>query len=77
MRIVYNFDNGWQTGKWESVSDRATRAEAELSAASFSVHIVNFNRIRHPLQLSLASYGMDRKWCLVLEEKTPCDSDES
>ena len=29
------FDNGWQTGKWESVSDRATRAEAELSAASF------------------------------------------
>ena len=77
VRIAYNFDNGWQTGKWESVSDRATRAETELSAASFSVHIVNFNRVRHPLQLSLASYGMDRKLCLVLEEEPPCDSDGS
>ena len=77
VRIAYNFDNGWQTGKWESVSDRATRAETELSAASFSVHIVNFNRVRHPLQLSLASYGMDGKWCLVLEEEPPCDSDGS
>jgi hypothetical protein len=35
-------------GKWESVSDRETRAEAELSPASFSVHIVNFNRVLQP-----------------------------
>jgi hypothetical protein len=59
--VAYNFDNGWQTGKWESVSDRATRAEKELSAAVISVHIVNFSRVLHPLQLrlSLASYGME------------------
>ena len=82
-QCVFKLHNGhgWQTGtrkpEWESVSDRATRAETELSAASFSVHIVNFNRVRHPLQLSLASYGMDGKWCLVLEEEPPCDSDGS
>ncbi len=55
IQVAYNFANGWQTGKWESVSIRATRAEAELSTAFFSVHIVNFDRARHPIQLSLAS----------------------
>ena len=30
VRVAYKFDNGWKTGKWESVSDRATRAESVL-----------------------------------------------
>ena len=27
VRVAYKFDNGWQTEKWESVIDRATRAD--------------------------------------------------
>jgi hypothetical protein len=45
VRVAYKFDNGWQTGKWESVSDRATRAETELSAAVIAVHTVNFSKV--------------------------------
>ena len=74
VRVAYKFDNGWQTGKWESVSDRATRAEVVLSEPAFPVHIVNFSKVRHQLQLSLASYGIDGKWCLVCEDE--CNYDE-
>ncbi len=81
MRIAYKFDKRWQTGKysgkWESESNRVTRPEAEVSEAASSVHLVNFNRARHPLQLSLASYGMDEKWCLVVEVDQPSNSDGS
>ncbi len=74
VRIAYKFDKGWQTGKWESESSRVTRAEAEVSEAAFSVHFVNFNRA---LQLSLASYCMDGKWCLAVEVDQPSNSDGS
>ena len=74
VSVAYKFDNGWQTGKWESVSDRATRAEVVLSEPAFPVHIVNFSKVRHQLQLSLASYGIDGKWCLVCEDE--CNYEE-
>jgi len=69
VRVAYKFDNGWQTGKWESVSDRGTRADKEQSAAVVPVHTINFSRTRHLVQLSLATYGMEDKWCLVAEDK--------
>ena len=73
MRVAYKFDNGWQTGKWESVSDRGTRADTEAdteqSAAVVPVHTIDFSRTRHLLQLSLATYGREDKWCLVAEDK--------
>ena len=71
VRVAYKFDNGWQTGKWESVSDRATRAEAEHSTLSVAVHTVNFKKIRHLVQLSIATYGIEGKWCLVMEDQAP------
>ena len=69
VRVAYKFDNGWQTGKWESVSDRGTRADKEQSAAVVPVHTINFSRTRHLVQLSLTTYGMEDKWCLVVEDK--------
>ena len=71
IHIAYKFDNGWQTGKWESVSDRVTRADA--AEKSVLLHIVKFNKDkrRYPLNLSLTTYGMDGKWCLVVEDDEP------
>ena len=69
MRVAYKFDNGWQTGKWESVSDRGTRADTVLSSVVVPVHTINFNKTRHLVQLPLSTYGMEAKWCLVVEDK--------
>ncbi len=80
IHVAYKFDNGWQTGftgKWESISDRVTRAEA--GEKSILLHTVKFNKDnrRYPLNLSLESYGMDAKWCLVVEDDEQQDSEES
>ena len=69
VRVAYKFDNGWQTGKWESVSDRGTRADTVLSSVVVPVHTINFNKTRHLVQLPLSTYGMEAKWCLVVEDK--------
>ena len=74
--VAYKFDNGWQTGKWDSVTSRATRAESALPAAQVEIHIVKIDRVRFPVQLALASYGMEGVWCLVREEE-PRDSEGS
>ena len=75
IHIAYKFDNGWQTGKWESVSDRVTRADA--AEKSVLLHTVKFNKDkrRYPLNLSLTTYGMDGKWCLVVEDDESHDSE--
>ncbi len=44
MRVAYKFDNEWQTGKWESVTARATRADAEMDATPVTIHTVNFQK---------------------------------
>ncbi len=42
IRVAYKFDNERQTGKWESVTARATRADAESDATPMTIHTVNF-----------------------------------
>ena len=74
VRVAYKFDNEWQTGRWESVIARATRAETELAAIQVAIHTVKFQKSRYQLKLVLALYGMEGQWCLV-EEEEPCDSE--
>jgi hypothetical protein len=41
----------------ESVSDRAIRAETELSEAVLTVRTLGFSRLRHPLQQALVVWN--------------------